>query len=482
MKNLNHSRTLAARLFAAALLLASSGSALADVHYVDVNSTNATPPYTNWATAATYIQAAVDTAVAGEEIVVTNGIYATGGRTIDGVTTNRVAVDKPLTRRSLNGPESTIINGGYSNRCVYLTNGASLSGFTLTDGSAQVGGGLWCESRNAVISNCVVSGNGALEGGGASGGTLNNCVISGNGVRFYAYVPRNQTFRFTVSGGGASGGTLNNCILSGNHAFAMVSGFGFGEAFALGGGAYWCIMNNCTLTGNDVGSLLGGDSNYGEAHGGGSFEGTLNNCTLTDNSTLNYSYFDSGGGAAGSYLNNCVVYSNNAWDGANYDSSSTLNYSCTTPQPTNGVGNITNAPLFVDQASGNLRLQSNSPCINAGNNDSVATSTDLDGNPRISGGIVDIGAYEFVFTPQMNLGRLILLVEAADLGAKHQQPLLATLNAALASLTRGSATAANQQLLAFQNQLRAQVAPWNPTMAEQWSAAAQQMIAAANGR
>src|SRR5258708_702890 len=105
MKNLNHSRTLAARLFAAPLLLASSGSALADVHYVDVNSTNATPPYTNWATAATYIQAAVDTAVAGEEIVVTNGIYATGGRTIDGVTTNRVAVDKPLTLRSLNGPE-----------------------------------------------------------------------------------------------------------------------------------------------------------------------------------------------------------------------------------------------------------------------------------------------------------------------------------------------------------------------------------------
>ena len=52
--------------------LATAGSALAALHYVDVNSTNATPPYTNWTTAATNIQDAVDAAVAGDEIVVTN--------------------------------------------------------------------------------------------------------------------------------------------------------------------------------------------------------------------------------------------------------------------------------------------------------------------------------------------------------------------------------------------------------------------------
>src|ERR1035441_2108543 len=130
------------RLLAAALLLAGAGNAWAGVHYVDVKGTNATPPYTNWATAATHIQDAVDAAVAGDEIVVTNGVYTT----FYGQNGSSVSVEKALNIRSVNGPQFTSIKGNHiAGRCAYLTNGASLSGFTLTQGYVQLnwGGGVY---------------------------------------------------------------------------------------------------------------------------------------------------------------------------------------------------------------------------------------------------------------------------------------------------------------------------------------------------
>jgi hypothetical protein len=81
--------------------------------------------------------------------------------------------------------------------------------------------------------------------------------------------------------------------------------------------------------------------------------------------------------------------------GANFDDICALNYCCTTPLPPGGVGNFTAAPLFVDRAGANFRLQSNSPCIDAGNNSYVVATADLDGRPRIVGSRVDIGAYEY---------------------------------------------------------------------------------------
>jgi hypothetical protein len=409
-------------------------------HYVDVTSASPTPPYTNWATAAASIQEAVDAASTGDEIVVTNGIYATGGRAVGtNVLVNRVAVDKPLTVRSVNGPQFTVIQGyqvpGTTNgdgaiRCVNLADGASLSGFTLTNGATRIegdweqepsGGGVWCQSTSAVVSDCVLAGNSASGwGGGAYSGTLCNCTLTGNSAPGGGGAALSTLDNCTLSGnvgasgesaswgGGAIHGTLNNCTLTGNsadHGGGTAGGTAnnctlTGNSAQSGGGAQWGTLNNCTLNGNSAESGGGADGctlnncrligNSAES-GGGTSWGTLNNCTLTENWAQR-----TGGGACEGTLNNCIVYSNTAPDGANYAGSPPLmNYCCTTPLPGDGVGNVTNAPLFVDYAGGNLRLQSNSPCINAGLNAYASSPTDLDGLPRIISGMVDIGAYEY---------------------------------------------------------------------------------------
>ena len=69
-------------------------------------------------------------------------------------------------------------------------------------------------------------------------------------------------------------------------------------------------------------------------------------------------------------------------------------YSCT-PVFQSGVGNITNAPIFIDEANGNFRLQNMSSCVNNGTNQpGLDAQIDLDGNARIYIGTVDMGAYE----------------------------------------------------------------------------------------
>jgi hypothetical protein len=369
-------------------------SAQAATRYVNVNNLTPVSPYTNWTSAATNIQDAVDAASTGDLILVTNGAYQTGGRVIYGSMTNRVAVNKSVTVSSVNGPGVTTIkgyqvpgttNGDAAIRCVYLAYSAKLLGFTLTNGATRVsgdyqeytGGGVFCNGGGSVVSNCIITGNSADGGGGAIYGTLKNCILAGNHAN--------------SGGGGAYLSTLTNCTLMGNA----------GSSF--GGGVIDCTLNNCTLTGNSAdsgGGACGGTlnnctltGNLAFTYGGGTYQGSLNNCTLTSNSAV-----VSGGGAAGSKMTNCIVYYNIAQGSQSNYYGGTLNYCSTIPLPI-GIGNITNAPLFVNQAGGNLHLQSGSPCINAGLNSAAPGSVDLDGNPRIVGGIVDMGAYESSVIP-----------------------------------------------------------------------------------
>lgn len=455
------------------ILLSTQLTTIAMTRYVVNGNAYAQEPYTNWTTAASDIQAAIDSAEPGDEIVVSDGVYNTGGTTnypTGSILTNRVSINKPVSVRSVNGPAVTEIRGAYdpiitngnaSVRCVWMTNGASLHGFTVTGGSTRYswygitetceggGGGIACQSRQSVVSNCIIFSNCAafVGGGGIIGGTvydsvlqynqawdsgggawsanLYGCRLNNNFVRregggaTWSYLSSctisNNTAR---SGGGACWSTVANCTVNNNLA---VNGFGGGVGGCSvynttlrdnyvsfsgwnegsGGGAAWCSLWNCLLVGNIAEQGGGGaaesfltncvlQKNIAFQYGGGTWGGSLDNSTVVSCISSN-----SGGGVNSSDLHNCIVYYNQAPNGANY-SDATIEYSCSDPSPI-GMGNISGDPQFVDYANNNLRLDSNSPCINAGDNSVVTYHSDMDGNPRFINEIVDMGAYEYQF-------------------------------------------------------------------------------------
>jgi hypothetical protein len=353
------------------------GSAVAATHYVDVNSTNPIAPYTSWETAATNISDATTAAALSDIIMVTNGVYSTPS---SGASDSVALVRALQTVKSVNGPGFTVIQGhAFTNgqgairsvrmqSAYFMGDVTTLSGFTIRNGEVHGsinngGGGVYCDNAitDAVITNCVITGNTADGvGGGVYGGTLIDCTLTENSG---------------AGGGGAGLCNLVRCVISSNTA----SG-------SFGGGTYQCALTNCLVSGNHSG-----------AYGGGAYQSTLVSCTVANNAS-GQEYF----GIAKSVANNCIIYFNdyvvgtNSYD-HNFDDLSTLDYCCTYPLPLpfQNLRSISNQPVFVDAARGDYHLNTNSPCINSGDNSSASNTTDLDGNARVAGGTVDMGAYEF---------------------------------------------------------------------------------------
>lgn len=375
--------------------------------YVVLNNSAPVEPYTSWATAAPDIQTAIDIAQAGETVWVSNGVYQAGGRSPDGASvTNRVMIDKPITVRSLNGPEVTTIMGAgplgnSAVRGVWMSNDSVLIGFTVTNGFTgsdigvnRRGGGIWAQSDAVTISNCVVVGNTAHQrGGGVYRGTVytseirDNTAPAGGGVA--EAIVHNSLLRRNQggSGGGAADSTLYDCIIAQNEATGLGGGvqnsevhrsiLRFNEAGTLGGGAYLSSLYNCLVHDNVAND------------GGGVNLGTVYNCTIVMNKAGNEA-----GGLFSATARNSIILFNTATIDENYNGGN-ISYTCTEPLPTTGTGNITLDPLFVNAPANDFRLSAGSPCRDMGDNFWAPAGPDLDGNPRIVHTFVDIGAYEF---------------------------------------------------------------------------------------
>ena len=357
------------------------------IHYVALSNATPSAAFRSWTTAATDIQSAIDVALPGDQVVVSNGVYSEGGRVAYGFLTNRVVLDKPIWVQSVNGPTVTTIRGepkpgDNAVRPLYMGANSVLSGFTLTGGNVKTngyyiketdGGGAWCDP-SAVMSNCIVLSNSAYgSGGGVAFGTMYACTVKVNSAMHGGGVYYSRLFNCTItdnsagiSGGGTEDATVIDSTVTEN------------SALSGSGGADYSVLYSCVLSGNTA------------PYGGGSGNGTLYNCTVAGNSSSNNC-----GGSSGDVLFNCIVYSNASPTNANY-SGSIFSYSCTTPMPTSGVGNITSNPQFADLISSDFRLRSTSPCIDSGQNQEWMTNaTDIAGLPRVLNSHVDMGAYEF---------------------------------------------------------------------------------------
>lgn len=408
-------------------------------------------PFIAWSEAATNLQDAVDAASAGEEVLVADGVYASGRRRLPrGDSWARVAVTKPVTVRSVNGPGAALIVGdGYVNelpvRGAFLSNGAVLCGFTISNGITSssgdplfdgYGGGVYM-GWNSVVSNCVITGCAAVgTGGGVYGwatSVVANCVVRGNraggaggGVSCGAGIVHDSVIEENDAGGvHATVTVLERCVVRRNrgsgisitstgaarNCVIMNNSNDFGGGVYIGNGA---LLENCFIAGNEASKSGGGVYVH--------ISGALRGCTLTGNRAVNY-----GGGIrspSAGWIENCIIYHNEAGLFPNcHIGTLPVRYSCTMPLPA-GVGNFTNDPGLL--ARDNPHLSAGSPCVNAGTN-TAGVATDIDGEPRVVDGRVDIGCDEYIAAGITGALQVSIVAEYTNIGVGYAARFLAAI-------------------------------------------------------
>ena len=154
------------------------------------------------------VQEGIDAAVPGDLVLVLGGDYL---EIID-------FKGKAIEVKSVRGSELTTIDGGHAGSAVKFISGEGpgsvLDGFTITNGLANHGGGITCDSSSPTIKNCLIFDNEAYNGGGihcsnSASPTIINCLIRDNEA--------------TAAGGGigcatSTSPTIINCTITENTA------------------------------------------------------------------------------------------------------------------------------------------------------------------------------------------------------------------------------------------------------------------------
>ena len=352
-----------------------------NAHYVSPRGSHSYP-YRTWATAARDVQSAVNAANNGETVIISDDIHSSS---------EQINIEKGV---HVIGVEGATIDGGGNHRCFFVNNeNAVLDNLKIVNGNITNGNGGGVYLRNGTLKKCEIENNTSKEYAGGvffdNGGKVIDCELKNNSAFF---------------GGGAyfiSNGNVEASIFKENIADANGGGF----ACEFGGVVDRCfVINNKTVRGDGGGGYLfqGGMvknsilcENFAKRAGGGlvsAISGQVYNCTIVTNEAL------AGGGGIYSWrsadIKNSIVYHNKPDNLSNVGANIIYKFSCTLPKVT-GEGNISGTPKLVNWKAGNYHLKSDSPCINAGKNEGwMTTTTDIDGDDRILGGKVDIGADE----------------------------------------------------------------------------------------